>query len=67
MTSMAAMAKASQALELHKIQMEIQMEQAKLRLWEEQQRQDATRAKREQLLTTAARARTDEQERTRRM
>ena len=56
-----------QALELQKIQMEIQMEQAKVRLWEEQRRQEAARAKREQLLAVAKATIDNEQEPPRRM
>lgn len=56
-----------QALELQKIQMEIQMEQAKVRLWEEQRRQEVAHTKREQLLAVAKATIVNEKEPPRRM
>lgn len=52
-----------QALELQKIQ----MEQAKVRLWEEQRRQEAAHTKREQLLAVAKATIVNEKEPPRRM
>ena len=53
MSTTANWAMAVQALELQNIQMEIQMEQAKVRLWEEQRRQEAAWNRREQLMEVA--------------
>ena len=53
MSTPANWAMTMQALEMQNIQMEIQMEQAKVRLWEEQRRQEAAWNRREQLMEVA--------------